>query len=190
MNRWISGFLVLLSTSAVVLTGCGPSAGQTGGSGTAKTRKVADDLSAPLLRPEDAAKVDPNFKPSPPKPIEIKATEVTMGMSQRMSSGMLAKNVGGKRIFILGTVSAVSAENNENMSITLTGFKTLQGKQLLLRCKLAATERDTVNKVKVDDEVRVEGIMDGDLKDDVLEFKDCVLASKAPDAKEADAEKK
>lgn len=183
MNRWISGSLALLLTSAVVLAGCGPSASQTGGSGTAKTGKVADELSAPLLRPEDAAsKPDPNLKPAPAKPTEMKATDMTMAMLQQMTADMLTKSVGGKRIFILGTVNEVQADNAEGVSVTLKGYKQKQGRQLLLRCKFAATEQAAVSKIKVDDDVRIEGTIDGKLQGDVLEFKDCVLAPWKPAA--------
>ena len=179
-----------LSALFVVALGCGaPNKPAAGGGGT--TGKSKDPELNKSMTPEEIAalkppKIDPNQQ-------EVVGEEISfiVGMLSEdpRISGQAKAQLVGQRVLFTGIVLEKSPENAEAPFLVLDGGE-YRGKKYTARCYFAATEGEALKKINPQDSVRVEGVTDANVKDLLVEFKECLLKpAKTPAEGGTDAEK-
>jgi len=184
-------FLASASLSALVIIalGCGapnkPAAG--GGGTTGKSTDPELNRSLTLKEIEDLkpAKLEANQQ-------EVVAEEISFiaGMLSEdpRISAQAKGQMAGKRILFTGTVLEKSPDGAETPFVVLDGGEHRK-KKYTVKCNFAATEAESLKKVNPQDNIQVEGVTDGNVKEQLLEFKECVLKPEKSAVDASDAEK-
>jgi hypothetical protein len=171
--------------------GCGAPSKPAAGGGAAAAKSTDPELNKSMTLEEIAA-----LRPSPEdaKNLESMDAEITQMVGALSDapivSGPAKAGIKNKRVIFTGTVLEKSPEGAETPFLVLDGGNHRE-KQYTAKCYFAAAEKASLQDVKPQDSVRVEGVTDTTFNELVLEFKECVLkpASKPGEATGA-AEKK
>lgn len=179
-----------LAALLVVALGCGaPTKPAAGGGGTTTTSK--DPELNKSMTPEEIAALKP-AKVDPSK-VEAVAEEVSFlaGMLSEdpRISDQAKRQMAGQRVLFTGTVLAKSPEDAEAPYLVLDGGEH-RGKKYTAKCFFAAADGESLKKINPQDNIRVEGVTDANVKELLLEFKECVLKpAETPADGGTDAEK-
>lgn len=171
--------------------GCGAPSKPAAGGGTGSTKSSDPELNKSMT-PEEIAALRPleqNAKTQ--EDTEVAMVVGALAGDPRMSDSA-KRGIRGKRMIFIGTVLEKSPDGGELPILVLDGGN-IHGKQYTAKCSFAVSEGESLQEIKPQDTVRVEGVTDAELKELIVEIKECVLkpANKSTDrgAPGAEAEK-
>jgi hypothetical protein len=172
-HRWV--FLLTALVAVPLLLGCGSSSSSNSGLTEAELAKIME-----------SAKTDPSYVPIFETPAE-ELLALLISDPQAAAKRALAEN----RRIVTGVVVSCSPDESDGPFLMLDGG-THQGKTFKVRFNFTDRHREELKSVKVGDSVRVAGNSDGEIKEETLEFNECVLspATQAADGDAAGAREK
>jgi hypothetical protein len=164
-HRWF--FLLSALVAVLLLLGCGTSSSSNSGVTEAEIAKMMEDAKA------EAAKL-PAFETPAEEMVDLLTSDPSSAGPAEQGLAGIKQGLVGKRRIITGVVVDRSPEMSDSPFLMLDGG-THNSKAYKVKFNFTDGNREELKAVTIGDSVRVEGISDGELKDDTLEFKECVL---------------
>jgi len=171
-----SQFLAALAvlTTSLLSSGCGPtSTPPAAGTGTTNSKSSDQDLSKSMTR-EEAASYKPKIEAHAHVAEDANLNDLLLVLTNPMTGAKAKPSVAGKRIPMRGTVLEVKPEEADGPVAVLDGGNA-NGQIIKVKCVFAAADKEAVAKLKPGETIRAEGVSDAEIKDSVLEFKECKL---------------
>jgi hypothetical protein len=160
-HQWLCSLTALLLVLPVVL-GCGSSGGSNNNSG------LSDKELAKMM---EGAKEAAARAPGP----DVTAEKLLESLTAEPSIAGPAKEAVAKKLqAVTGVVADRNSEKGESCYLTLDGG-THQGKAYKLKFNFSNNQHEEIVSVKVGDKARIVGATDGEIKNDTLEFKECIF---------------